>query len=474
MKKRKIINYAIGPIGSAAVGFITLPIITWFYSIEDIGRISMLQVVTQFIVLIFSLGLDQNYVRNYYENKDKPQLFKACFIPGFIILSIFSILIILINPYILSELLYDTKSVLLSLISILCFFFLFSTRFLSLILRMQEQSLAYSMSQLIPKLLFLALILGIVFFNLEKNTYTLIIAHMLSIFTVSIVFGWNTRKEWYISLAKKIDFSLLKQYLKFGLPLVVAGFSLWGLNVTGRLFLRSFSTFSELGLYSVAMNIASAVTILTGVFNVIWSPMVFKWINEEKKVNLDKIDNISHNLLAAIFFTIAISGCFSWILPFLLPVEYASIQFLITACLMGPLFYTLSETTAIGITIARKTSFSMYASAGAMLVNIIGNFILTPKFGAGGAAISTAIAYLFFYILRTELSCLVWRKIPRLKIYLLLLPVFLVTIISLILKNTYLTISLYTIMLLIGSFIFKSSIILALNFLLKNKKLKTI
>ena len=57
MTRNKILSYAVGPIGSAAIGFITLPIITWFYSVEDIGRISMLQVVASFSVLLFCLGL---------------------------------------------------------------------------------------------------------------------------------------------------------------------------------------------------------------------------------------------------------------------------------------------------------------------------------------------------------------------------------------------------------------------------------
>lgn len=57
MVSRKIAVFAIGSIGSAVLGLITLPIITWFYSAEDVGRIAMLQVASNFCVLLFCLGL---------------------------------------------------------------------------------------------------------------------------------------------------------------------------------------------------------------------------------------------------------------------------------------------------------------------------------------------------------------------------------------------------------------------------------
>lgn len=63
MNFNKIIRYAIGPVGVAILGFISLPIITWFYSVEDIGKVSMLQVVSSFCILLFGLGLEQAVVR---------------------------------------------------------------------------------------------------------------------------------------------------------------------------------------------------------------------------------------------------------------------------------------------------------------------------------------------------------------------------------------------------------------------------
>ena len=457
MTRNKILGYAIGPVGAAIMGFITLPIITWFYSVEDIGRISMLQVVASFSVLLFCLGLDQAYVREYHEHKIKPKLFKAALLPGLILSLLFFGIIFIVDSQFVSKWLYDIPSTYLTVISIICFLLSLISRFLSLILRMEERALAYSMSQLLPKILFLAFILSTVWLGLTKDVYNLVTAHTLSITAVFAVFAWNTRKEWLSAFSYNIDSKELNKLLVFGLPLVIGGLASWGLKVMDKLFLRSMSTFTELGVYSVAISIAGAAAIFSGIFNTIWAPMVYKWINEG--VNLDKIDEISEHLLAAIYFIVVLSGLFSWVLTYFLPKEYAAIEYLLTACLLGPLFYTLSETTGVGIAIVRKTSLSMIASICAMLTNALGNYLLVPKYGANGAAVSTAISFWIFYILKTEMSILVWRKIPRTKTYFIITILLIVSIASSLPILDKYTIMIWSVMLVVGLYIFKKNVI---------------
>ena len=471
MTRNKILGYAVGPIGAAMIGFITLPIITWFYSVEDVGRISMLQVVVSFSLLLFCLGLDQAYVREYYEHETKPKLFKTALLPGFILSLLVFITIFIIDTQLISKWLYNISSAYLSIVSIACFLLSLVSRFLSLILRMEERALAYSMSQLLPKVLFLIFILTTVWLGFKKDAYNLITAHTLSITAVFLVFAWNTRKEWMKALKYKIDLKELNHLLSFGLPLVIGGLASWGLDVMDKLFLRTMSTFSELGVYSVAVSISGVASIFAGIFNTIWAPMVYKWVNDG--VDLAKIDEISEHLLAAIYFVAVLSGCFSWILPHFLPKEYMAIQYLITTCLLGPLFYTLSETTAVGITITRKTKLSMMASIGAMLVNLIGNYALVPKMGAVGAAISTAISFWVFYILRTEFSCHIWRKTSNSKSYFIITLLLVVSIFhTAVYQESKIFIVIWIVLFALGFLFFKTTVLVtyrhAINLNTKN------
>lgn len=452
MDTKKLIGYAVGPIGSSILGFITLPIITWFYSVEDVGRVSMLQVFTSFFILLFCLGLDQAYVREFHSTKEKAQLFKTTLLPG-LLLSILSLILVLsYDSTIIALSLYDIPDTYLSIITIICFVIALVSRFLSLIIRMQERALAFSMSQLLPKILFLFFILFTVWLQFSRDTYNLLTANALSIVFAFLIFSWNTRTDLIATFKYKIEKDQLKQVLTFGLPLVIGGLAAWGLNVMDKLFLRAMSNYTELGIYSVAMSIAAVAAIISGIFNTIWSPMVFKW-ESENSVDIKKIDNISEIILVIIYFLIVLSGLFSWVIPYLLPKQYSIIQFLITTCLLGPLFYTLSETTAVGIALTRKTKLSMLASVGAMLVNLLGNYLLVPKYGAIGATASTAFAFWCFFILRTEFSKLVWRKIPVLKSYTVVTVLMVSSIYSMFcLKENYLVFLLIWVLLLIAGF----------------------
>lgn len=133
---------------------------------------------------------------------------------------------------------------------------------------------------------------------------------------------------------------------------MIGALASWALNMSDRLFLRQFSNYHELGVYSVSMSIAGAVTIIATIFNTIWAICIYKWVSEGN-VDYNKIDDISEYLLMIIFF----SGLI-WFISvdnsFFLPSQYLTVQSLIVACVIGPLFYTLSETTAIGIAIVRN------------------------------------------------------------------------------------------------------------------------
>ena len=82
--------------------------------------------------------------------------------------------------------------------------FAFFSRFLGLILRMQERGLAYSMSQLLPKLFLLIIVLCYVYFDVEPRFHNLMIANALALMVVLLVYAWNTRKIWILVFSTQI------------------------------------------------------------------------------------------------------------------------------------------------------------------------------------------------------------------------------------------------------------------------------
>ena len=414
MTPRTILQFALGPLGGAALGLVTLPIITWLFSQDDVGRFSMLQVTLSFGTLLFSLGLDQAYVREFHEVNDRPLLLKLVVLPGFALLMVVLLAILVLGPE-LASWLFSVPSRELSYLVAVCLLATFLSRFLSLVLRMNERALAFSMSQVLPKVLLLFLLCAFIFLDAERSLENLVLANTLALVLVSGFYSWNTRSEWRLAISKKIDPVRTRSLLAFGLPLTLGGLAFWGLTAIDKLFLRLLTSYEQLAVYSVAVSAAAAAAVLQSVFSIVWAPTVYKWASRGEES--DKIVDVMRYVLICVITLFSLAGMFSWVVPLLLPSSYEQVQWILVSCMAFPLLYTLSEATVVGIGLSRRSSFAMLAAAIAFVVNVLGNWLLIPMFGASGAAVSTCVSFFMFFILRTEFSAYLWHRFPRSCLY---------------------------------------------------------
>lgn len=416
MQLNKIFSFAIGPIGAAALGFITIPMLTWFFTAEDIGKLTMLQVSTSFAMMFFSLGLHQSYVREYHEEKDKPALLKMAMLPGGALL-VFVITALTVFDVPVSKMIFGVESIFVTSIFYIAILASYASNFLVHVIRMQERGLAFSVSKIFPKLVFLLFISGLLLLSQKLNFRHLLALHAVSLVLSLCMFLWLTRAEFFAAVVAKIDAHKIKQMLSFGLPLVLGSLAYWALTTMDRFFLISLSGFDELGIYAVAVNFAGAATVFSSIFSSLWHPTVYKWIKQG--VDPKKVQAVIDNTFLAIAALWSLAGLFAWLVLFILPAEYAEVEKLLIACMCMPLFYILSETTVVGIGITRRTWFALLPSVLALLVNAALNYMLIPAFGAAGAAAASAIAFFVFFIVRTEASAFLWVSFARAKIYMM-------------------------------------------------------
>jgi O-antigen/teichoic acid export membrane protein len=189
MKISNIVGFSLGPVISAVIGLVTVPIIAWLFNPEDIGRINIFHVAMTFGLLISMFGLDQAYVREYHEVEDKDQLLLICFLPGFIFLLLVGGVSLLYSNNI-ADFLYLQDNPVLYWLTISAVITMYITRFLSLILRMEERGWAYSLSQVVPKFLQLVLVAIVAISYLERDfTLLLVITFLSMIFVRHCVIG---------------------------------------------------------------------------------------------------------------------------------------------------------------------------------------------------------------------------------------------------------------------------------------------
>lgn len=415
MNVKSFAGFALGPLVLAALGLITLPIMAWIFSPEDLGRLNVLQVTISFSLLLTVLGLDQAYVREFHDSFNKNLLFRYCFFPGFAFLSVL-ILVSLPFSSVLTYWLFGMTNSWLNTLVVLCLPVAYISRFLSLILRMEERGLAYSMSQILPKILQLLLLAALVWSGVKRDFLALLWISVASMCSVAIIYTWNTRFQWRPAVGLELDIRKIKSLLNFGLPLVFSGLGYWGLTASSTLVMRYGSSLNELGVYAVACSFAGAVAIFQSIFTVIWSPTVYKWASQG--VDMTRVDAVARQALLIVCIIFIMAGTSSWIVDYILPIHYAGVKYIVLCVIVPPLLYTLSEITCVGIGLSRRTVLTVWVTLAALLTNVLLNLWLVPTNGAAGAVISNSLAYLVFFIARTEASAHVWRQFPRKKLYL--------------------------------------------------------
>ncbi len=416
MDARKLVGFAIGPVVSGGLGVITLPVMAWTFPPADIGRLSMLQLLISLGVIIFSLGMDQAYVREYHEVNDdarKKLLISAAF-PGFVIFIVLAGLIAVFFPTLPALFAFHVPSGAWSIGLLLAIAVALISRFLSLVLRMREQGLAFSLSQSLPKLLFLLVILFAWVFD-SPSFDLLLAANVATLAIVLVAYAYLTRAAWVPGDGGLFDLSAMYRMMRFGWPLIFGGIASWAVMTIDKALLQRLSTLDELGIYAIAASIASAVGLATVIFTTVWVPTVYKWHAEGDA--WPRIQTASQYAMAACCLAISVAGILSPLAAQVLPARYALVPLLIPACMTLPLFYALSEATAVGLGLERKSIYSMFASLLGAAASLLVGFWLVPELGARGAAVTAVVAAAVFVIVRTEFAHHVWHPIARKGIY---------------------------------------------------------
>ncbi|ENJ9652619.1 oligosaccharide flippase family protein [Clostridium botulinum] len=399
---KRLSGFSMGPLISAIIGFITVPVTTYLVSPEDFGKSAMYTMGYTISSLFIFLGLDQAYGREYNAYKDKSELFWN----SLIVPLIFSILmggmyIIFYKP--ISLIMFNSVERYIVIILAVSLPFSVIDRFNMLILRMEEKARQYSLFNIINKLLTLVVLIPYLLF-IDKSYKGIINATFISLIVVCLIESYYVKHVWKNKF--KINKSLLIKMFRFGFPLIPASIIGWFFSSMDRIALRQWSNFSEIGIYSAAFKIVGILAIIQSCFSAFWVPTAYRW--HDNNVSNDKYIKVSEILLTIMCLLFSFIVLFKDLIIYLLSSNYVTASKSVPFLLFFPIMYTVSETTTLGIPFSRKTYYNIIISVVSATVNYIGNYLLVPKFGSMGASISTGVSYIVFFFIRTLISRKLW------------------------------------------------------------------
>lgn len=404
---KRLFGFSIGPIINALIGFISVPLTTWLLFPEELGKASMYNTAIMVISSFIYLGLTNSHGREYHHEDNKSKLLLNCIIIPLTLSILISVSVLIFKDQI-SLLLFNEVSLSPLLLFSISIPIRVIDRFAASVIRMEEKAKLFSLHQIMVKVSNF-LILVFVFVFIKKTYHAVIYASVGSTLIVTLSQVYFMRDIWKGITKSSIDKELISKLLKFGLPFVPAAALSWLFNSFDKMALRTFSDFTEIGIYSGAFKIIALLNIIKTSFNSFWSPTSYRWFENNEK--LDKFQKVSNHLMSLFVTLASFAILFKYFIFKLLSDKYLPSASVFPFLMFIPILHTVSSTTSMGIQFMRKTHYQIYVFLIACIINVSGNLILVPKLGAVGAAISTGISYIVFFYVRSLFSGMLWKHI---------------------------------------------------------------
>jgi O-antigen/teichoic acid export membrane protein len=193
----------------------------------------------------------------------------------------------------------------------------------------------------------------------------------------------------------------LAEMLRFALPLIPAAISFWIVNLADRYFIQYYVSASEVGLYQVGYAVASVVALVTAAFQQAWGPFALSIHRKEEAGEV-----YARVLPIYAWTTCLLATAVTVLAPEVLQVfataEYGDARTVVGYLAFSYVMIGAGYIASLGPTIAKRTAAIGVGITAAAGLNLVLNFLLTPRFGKEGAAFATLLSqslaplYLFY------------------------------------------------------------------------------
>ena len=377
--------YTIGTILTRGVQIVMLPVLTRLLSKADYGVIDILTLLQGLVNVVILLEIIQGFARFYSDVEDDNERIKySSTFFWFVLVSytVFLITSLIFADYLVPVIL--TRGFPVGIFRIA----LFSIWGAGIFFAVQNLLRWY----LLPKQYALVGITSTVI----SYTLTIILLYYFKIGIASFFWGLiagyfvaSIQTLFYIKKQLKFVFisEKLKTMLSYSLPLVPAALGMFVLLYIDRIAIKNILTLADVGVFGIAARFTGITGIVFIGFQTALGPLIFQ--NYKKAETQNEFARILKYFLVVILVFISILSIFSIeaLKIFTTPAFYSAAGIIPVLCFAN-LFFTMSI-FAPGLQIAKKTKIIGVINILGGIINFILNFLLIPKLGIFGAALST-------------------------------------------------------------------------------------
>lgn len=383
---------SIGKICTQLITFFLLPVYTAVLSNEEYGVVDLLNTLTSLLLPIATLQIEQGifrYLLDCRENKEKQTTLITTVSKFILVQSAICILIFLCaSPFIHNEYKYFLMANLL--MGILSSISLQICRGLG-------DNKTYAVGSFITGAL--TVILNVIFIVAFKwGAYGMLIATAISNLLCAIYVFVKKKIYKYIDI-KQNDKKLLKDIVKYSVPLIPNMISWWIVSASDRTIISAVIGVAQNGIYSAANKFSGIFSTLYSVFNLTWTESASININSEDR---DEFFSKIFDFIVRFFGSLCLGtiAVMPFVFGILVNEKFAESYYQIPILILGSVFNILVSFLGSVYVAKKLTKEIAKTSIIAAIINIVVNIALINQIGLYAASISTVIAYFAMFIYR--------------------------------------------------------------------------
>jgi O-antigen/teichoic acid export membrane protein len=390
--------YSLGNLSAKLVGFFLLPVYLHYLTVEEYGIFAIFEITAQIVLEIMLISIPTAMMRwySYEENADKK---KTIVFTSFVFVFAVALLTVLVAvPYSgsLSTLFFSTTKY--SIHFTILFFYialLMINRMVLNLIRVKKKSSFYvmlSLTQFTAILLFNIYFVAVLKMGVKGILLGLLIGQILLI-VLSAKFVLSNIKV-------KFNFTVLKEMLGYGFPLVFSTISSMTLNLGDRYLIKFFLGDAAVGVYSAGFKIASIINVFINTpFQMGFLPIAFSQVNKpDSKRFFSKV--LTYKTLLLVFVVTVLTFFSGNILEAISnKKEYLEAIPLIPLIGFVFIFKGIQYVLVLGFHYVNKTKFSAYIVFSGVTIDVLLNFLFIPKIGIFSPPISMIISYIVMIML---------------------------------------------------------------------------
>jgi O-antigen/teichoic acid export membrane protein len=384
---------------SKSVALFTFPLVASVLSREIYGFLELCLTTAALLGMIIHCGVNNAVQRFYWDEdtteKERPSLVSSSFCIQLIIGSVALLGGFFASPYLVR--LFDVQGLKADITGVAIFsIFIITTLnvwhgYMLDITRLHLKPWRFLSISLATKVT-VALLACYVLVYLDYGLSAFLLTQAMVLLFFFPISCFLVKKDLTLSLSRK----WFTSSFKFGYPFIYAGLAFWLFGSMDRWMLISYASMDEVGIYSVAFKFSSIILFISTAFGMAWSPISIKIKTDYSQGYKNIYADLLLVLLFFMLFCASVLSLFSGeIVQTLINDEYSKSAYPLIFLCFGVAIHTTGQITAVGISIEKKTHLFGRVAWFSVFLNFVLNWVLIPKYGSTGAALSTLVCHFF-------------------------------------------------------------------------------